>query len=139
MINLKDIRDDVVTRITGKVGGASVFSAKVSPNFEKDLPSVSVYTSNVSSTNTGNGQQPAAFQTTVDFEFEIAAAASTNWQDTVDDIVYDIKTTLFNDKVWIDQFEFIQGFQETYLVNDQGEQPIATATLRITCELVELL
>lgn len=136
MINNKTIRDGIVTRLTGETAaGTEVYSARILPHKVDTLPAINVYTPSVLAQTVG--KVTPAFNRTIDIAIDVVVADSTLWQDIVDDILLDIKTTLFTDETWASQFAIISGYTEEHNLDDQGEKPVAMGTLTITVEIVE--
>lgn len=134
--NTKTLRDAVVSRITGNTAaGNNVFNSKATPNLFEDLPTICVYTP--SQTAASLDHRNPAFQRIVDIAIEVNVAASANWSDAMDDIMFDVKTLLFEDSTFVELFEDIGGYTETHQVEDVGEQPMALGELTIEVTLVE--
>lgn len=134
--NTKDIRDAVVSRITGVTGaGSNVFNSKVTPNLFTNLPAICVYTP--SQTAAALDHRNPAFQRIVDLQIEVNVAAAVDWSDEMDDIMLAIKNALFEDSTFVELFEDIGGYTEQHSVEDAGEQPMALGQLTIEVTLVE--
>lgn len=136
MINTKTLRNAVVSRLTGNTAaGTNVFNSKVTPNLFTNLPAICVYTPNQAAASLDH--RNPAFQRIVDIQIEVNVAHATTWSDTMDDIMFDIKTLLFEDSTFVELFEDINGYSETHSVEDVGEQPMALGQLTIEVTLVE--
>jgi hypothetical protein len=136
MINTKTIRNNTVTALLGQTAaGNNVIAAKITPTMVANLPVVCVFTP--SSQSEGLDHRNPAFRRAVSLQIEVAAAATSGWADVVDDIVYDIKTTLFTDATWLADMANIASYTEEQTLEADGEMPIAMSTLTINLELVE--
>lgn len=136
MINTKTIRDGIVSRLTGQTtAGSNVNSSRALPYKVTNLPAISVFTSSMNAESIS--VVTPAFKRTVDIGIEVIAAANTDWQDVVDDILFTSKTILFTDATWTGQFQSIAGYTEEHDLDDSGEKPIAIGTLTISVEIVE--
>jgi hypothetical protein len=137
VINNKTIRQSVVTRLTGTtLAGTKVFNTRVIPNLVANLPAIAVYTAAAQSE--GRDHVNPGFVKVLDIEIAVTVAQSENSADVLDDIIYAVKTELLEDPSWYGQFENVFGYVENYSYETEGETPIATGTLTITVELVEL-
>jgi len=138
MINTKDIRNDVVTRLTGNTAvGANVINSKVTPNMMKSLPAICVYTptQNLESVD----PRELGGLRTIDLQIEVLVASSTSWADTLDDIMLEIKTVLYGSASFLDQFENVNGYTEQHTLSDEGEQPVGLGILTLGLELFEAI
>lgn len=136
MINNKDIRSGVVSRLNGETNaGTNVFSARVNPLRSGSLPAISVFTTDVNA----EGVKPSepAFRRSLSIVLEVTVADSSTWQDDVDDIIYNIKSILFSDSTWVQQFSDISGYTEQHELSGEGEQPVAVGTLTIDVSIFE--
>lgn len=138
MINTKDIRNDVVTRLTGNTqAGTRVFNSKVTPNMVKNLPAICVYTPQ-QSLDSVDPRELGGLRT-IELQIEVLVASSTSWADTLDDIMFEVKNVLYGSATFVDQFENISGYTEQHTLTDDGEQPIGVGILTINLEAFEAM
>lgn len=137
MLNNKDIRSSVITKLTGATdAGTKVFNTRIIPNRVANLPSISVYTSAAQAEELDHVDP--GFRRTLEIQVECSVAAVNNYADALDDIIYQAKTALFTDNTWYDQFEVVQSYTENYTYEMEGEMPIAIGILTIAVQVVEL-
>lgn len=129
----KSIRDSVVSRLINNTAALDrVYSTPIDPNFIGNLPMIGVFTPSVVAEGLIEKDRGDADQrVTTTIEIDVLNGATTNWTDEVDDIITDIKTLLFTDKTWVDQFVDIPTYNEEHSLFENGEKPIATGIVKI--------
>ena len=142
LVNNKDLRANTVAVLKANttIGSSRIFGSKVTPHMMNTLPCVGVYITNSSAE--GVNHDGVGFTKTVDVVIEVAVTQSSNtaynYVDQLDDYIHQIKEALFRLSTWKSQFENVARYTESISLDEiNGEQPIATASLIIQCEIVE--
>jgi hypothetical protein len=105
----KDVRADIVTRLTGAtVAGAKVYAARVQDLPDDLLPCLCVFTND--ETYTEKARTHPMGDAVLNVEVQAVAAiskdaASGAWADTIDDFIDDARDTLLTDGEWIGMFK----------------------------------
>lgn len=134
--NAKTIRSDIVTRLTGNTdAGSRVYSGRILPQKASALPAINVWIPD----RAGENRDPdgSAYVTEYRVQIEVLVSLST-FADDIDDILYQIKNTLFTDSAFYSQYEDVGGYSESITFNAEGEKPTATATLIFDITSVEI-
>lgn len=128
----KQIRDQVKTQVTGlTTTGASVFSHRVYPMQDSELPAIIVYTSSESSNRAtmGGFSSVSSMIRSLNVSIEVYVKATVNVVDTLDTIAEEIEIAMGADETLSGLSEDLSLTGTSIEITAEGDQPVAVLKL----------
>lgn len=128
----KEIRLDIVERLTGStVAGDRVYGNRMNPVKPPTSSSLFIFTTSRKGVNVDHVNP--TFTVDVDVEINAVVPMGGTWEDDVDDFLEEIKTVLFGDSEFVDDFlDTSPEYDEEILLNNDAERKLATGVLTFT-------
>jgi hypothetical protein len=129
-----EVKADIATRLAGIVPYITV--DKVLNHQMGSLPALAIYIP--TSSGQSVSEDEPAFVAVMNITIDVIVSQATNYSSDLDNYVEQIKTRLFNDLDFIQQFDEIAGWDVNSDYDNEGETPTATAELTIQVGQLEV-